>query len=65
MSRKREDGDAGGERQRGEGNVASPDIHDVDKETFPRGRRAPFSQAERETFRFWIILKHLFFFKEK
>lgn len=62
MSRKREDGDAGGERQRGEGNVASPDIHDVDKETFPRGRRAPFTQAERETFRFWIILKHLFFF---
>lgn len=37
---------------------------DVDKERFPRGRTALFTQAERETDRFWIILKHLFF-KEK
>lgn len=27
---------------------------DVDKETFPRGRTALFTQAERETYRFWI-----------
>lgn len=34
---------------------------DVDRETLPRGRTAPFTQAERETYRLWIILKHPFF----